>query len=374
MPSDVLLAIGSAAGLPCDEVLPVDPRHPSFHPGFQLLVTVEDGRVISADPRPGLMHRSAEKLFESRDLRQAMLLADRHDWLSPFTSEMVTALAIEEALGLLPPERATWIRLLMAEVERISATLPFLAVVAGPARRDLEETRAQIISVLESITGARMHPGFARIGGVAAWIVEEDRAALREVLDRIGTAHPTWTDAVTSAVNDLQGLAVLTRDTAIGFGLGGPVGRASGVDLDLRRSDPYLAYADLADLLDVPLRTEGDAAARFLVMLEQIPVSCRLALAALDRLDSLGEGPVDVPLPKVVRLPEGITYAAVEGPLGISGVLLVGAGDKYPWRMKIRSASFATMQAMSVGLVGTPTAQLADAVMSWPIVMGDVDR
>jgi NADH-quinone oxidoreductase subunit D len=189
VPSDVLLAIGSAAGLPCDEVLPVDPRHPSFHPGFQLLVTVDDGRVISADPQPGLMHRSAEKLFESRDLRQAMLLADRHDWLSPFTSEMVTALAIEEALGLLPPERATWIRLLMAEVERISATLPFLAVVAGAARRDLEETRARIISVLESITGARMHPGFARIGGVAAWIVEEDRAALPLLGLRVGRRH-----------------------------------------------------------------------------------------------------------------------------------------------------------------------------------------
>lgn len=374
VPTDVLLAIGSAAGLPCDEVLEIDPRHPSLHPGFQLHVTRDQGLVVSADPRPGLMHRSAEKLFESRDLRQAMLLADRHDWLSPFTSEMVAALAIEEALGLLPPERATWIRLLMAEVERISATLPFLAVVAGPARRDVEETRARIIQVLESITGARMHPGFARIGGVAAWIDDVDRAALREVLDGIGMAHASWTEAVTSTVSNLQGLAVLTRDAAIGFGLGGPVGRASGVDLDLRRSDPYLTYAEVADLIEVPLRTEGDAAARALVMLAQIPVSRRLALATLDRLDALGAGPVDVPLPKVVRLPEGITYRAVEGPLGISGVLLVGAGDKYPWRMKIRSASFATMQAMSVGLVGTPMDRLPDAVMSWPIVLGDVDR
>ena len=128
------------------------------------------------------------------------------------------------------------------------------------------------------------------------------------------------------------------------------------------------------EVLEVPVRAEGDARARYLVLADQLPVTARLALACLDRLDELGEGPVDTPLPKVVRLPEGTTYASVEGPLGISGILLVGAGDKYPWRMKIRSASFATMQAMTTALVGVPRTDLADAVMSLPVVMGDVDR
>jgi NADH-quinone oxidoreductase subunit D len=373
--TNLLLGIGTVAGLDCDAELVLDTHHPARHPGFLLQITVDaDDVVTSADPQVGFMHRSAEKLFESRDLRQAMLLADRHDWLSSFTSELVTALAIEEALGMLPPERATWTRMLLAEVERIQATIPFLSVAAGTARPSMEAMRARITSILESITGARMHPGFARIGGVGAAIADDDRAALRSALVDLESQVHEWQQAVDGETVDLEGIAVLTADQAVGFGLGGPVGRASGVDLDLRRDDPYLAYADLAEVVEVPVRAEGDARARYLVLADQLPVTARLALACLDRLDELGEGPVDTPLPKVVRLPEGTTYASVEGPLGISGILLVGAGDKYPWRMKIRSASFATMQAMTTALVGVPRTDLADAVMSLPVVTGDVDR
>jgi NADH-quinone oxidoreductase subunit D len=369
-----LLAIGTAAGLPCDDALAVDPRHPSSHPGFQLRVTVEDDVVAAADPQVGLMHRSAEKLFESRDLRQAMLLANRHDWLSPFHSELATALAAEEALGIMPPEGATWIRTLLAELERITATLPFLAIVAGPQRPGVEDARASLVAVMESMTGARMHPGFARIGGVASWIDDADRRDARRVIQEIAGGIDTWRTAIAEQTEDLRGVAVLARDASIAHGLGGPVGRASDVDLDLRRDDPYLAYGELVDLLGVPVRTGGDAHARYEVLMEQLPTSVALAGAVLDRLDALGAGPVDVPLPKVVRLPEGTTYTAVEGPLGITGILLVGAGDKYPWRMKVRSASFATMQALPVALAGTPMAHLADAVMSMPMVIGDVDR
>ncbi len=374
MRTDHLLAIGTAAGLPCDDVLTVDPRHPCTNPGFQLRITVDDDVVVAADPQVGLMHRSAEKLFESRDLRQAMLLANRHDWLSPFHSETVTALAAEDALGIVPPERATWIRTLLAELERITATLPFLAVVAGPARPSMDDARARLVTVMESMTGARMHPGFARVGGVAAWLDDADRRDAHEALREIGGEIARWQDAVAQHTQDLAGIAVLGRDDAVAYGLGGGVGRASGVDLDLRRDDPYLAYGDLRELIAVPVRTGGDARDRYAVLVEQLPVSIALAEAALDRLHALGEGPVDVPLPKVVRLPEGTTYAAVEGPLGISGVLLVGAGDKHPWRMKVRSASFATMQAMPAALVGTPMTRLADAVMSMPVILGDVDR
>lgn len=374
MRTEQLLAIGTAAGLPCDGVLEVDPRHPCTDPGFQLHVIADDGVVASAEPHVGLMHRSAEKLFESRDLRQAMLLANRHDWLSPFHSETVTALAIEEALGIVPPERATWIRTLLAEIERITATLPFLAVVAGSQRTAMDDARARLVAVLESMTGARMHPGFARVGGVAAWLDDADRHRAREVLQEIVRATDAWQAAVAEQTAHLVGLGVLTREEAVGHGLGGPVGRASTVDLDLRRDDPYLAYAELSELLDVPVRTGGDARDRYQVLLEQLPVSVALAEAALERLDALGEGAIDVPLPKVVRLPEGTTYAAVEGPLGISGVLLVGAGEKYPWRMKVRSASFATMQALPRVLAGSSTSDLADIVMSMPVVMGDVDR
>lgn len=374
MPDDVVLAVGTVAGLPCDGIVAIDPRHPSAHPGFQLHVTLDADRITRADPSIGFMHRSAEKLFESRDLRQTMLLANRHDWLSPFMSETVTALAAEDALGIAPPERATWTRMLLLEIERVAASLPFLAVVSGDQRAEMEQARERITRVLESITGARMHPGFARIGGVAAAIDDDDRHALTDLLASLTASAPAWSIAVDEQASRLSGLACISSEQAHHLGLTGPVGRASGLDLDLRRDDPYLAYGELRDHLHVPVRAEGDARARYLVLMDQIPVSLDLAQCALERLDDLGEGPIDVALPKVVRLPEGITYAAVEGPLGVAGVLLVGAGDKYPWRMKIRAASFATMQALGPALIGTHLDDVADAVMSLPMVMGDVDR
>ena len=374
MPTEQLLAVGTATLLPCDGIVDVDPRHPSAHPGFQLQVSVDDGLVTAADVRIGLMHRSAERLFESRDLRQAMLLADRHDWLSSFASEVSVALAAESALGILPPERATWTRMVLLEVERIGALLPFLAPVSGASRPTVEALRERVVSAMESVTGSRMHPAFTRIGGVAAPVAADDRALMRATLDAVESAIPVVADDVASQTAGLGGLAVLDATTAQECGLGGPVGRASGVDRDLRRDEPYLFYSELGDLLEVTVHAEGDARARHAALLDQLPVSVGLARAALDRLEEWGDGPVDVPLPKVVRLPEGMTYAAVEGPIGVAGCLLVGAGDKYPWRMKIRSASFATASAMGAALTGVPVTSLADAVMSFPMVMGDADR
>lgn len=374
MATDLLLGIGAAALLPCDAELVLAAGHPLAHPGVSLQVGVDDDVVTAADVQPGLMHRSAEKLFESRDLRQAMLLADRHDWLSAFSSEVGVALALEAALGIIPPERATWIRTLLVEVNRAYATLAFLAPVAGAERAVAEAMRERIVDVQEQVTGARVHPGFARIGGVAAPIAPEELASLRAVADELTDIWPRLAQGVERETADLAGVAVLSREQAIAWGASGPVARASGLDLDLRRDQPSLAYAALADRLVVPVRESGDVPARYGVLVDQLPATADLVRACLDELERLGPGPVDVPLPKVVRLPEGTWYAWLEGPLGISGCLVVGAGEKTPWRMKIRSASFATAQAMGVALVGTPYPRLADAVMSFPLVPGDIDR
>ena len=372
--SDLLLGIGAAALLPCDEALVLREHHPVTHPGFQLMVTLDEGVVRAADPRVGLMHRSAEKLFEARDYRQAMLLANRHDWLSAFTSELGVALTIEGALGITPPDRATWTRTLLAEANRISATLAFLAPVAGDSRRVAEDLRERFADAQEQLTGGRVHPGYARIGGVAHPMTDDSLHAYVTLSADTRAGLPRLAESIAEYAQAHVGIAVLSSPDAVAYAVSGSVARASGLDLDLRRDDPYLSYASLAGLLTVPVRTAGDVPARYEVLVGQLAVSAGLMDACVDQLRTLGAGPVDVPLPKVVRLPEGVSYAWMEGPLGISGTLIASTGGKSPWRMKIRSASFATMQAMGVALVGTPYEQLADAVMSFPLVIGDVDR
>ena len=368
------LGIGTVALLPCDGELVLAEHHPLLNPGFRLTITTDDGVITSADPTVGFMHRSAEKLFESRDWRQAMALADRHDWLSSFTSEVEVALAFEQALGIVPPERATWIRTLLVEMDRITATLAFLAPVAGALRAQAERVREQWVAIHEQATGARVHAGFARVGGVASSLADSVLDGIRVAVAELDRLEPALAAAVAAYAEPLAGVAVLTRDQAVDLGTSGPVARASGFDLDLRRDHPTLAYGDLTDVLDVITGADGDVPGRYDVLVRQLPVSGRLVDACLDRLASLGEGPVDVLLPKVVRIPEGTTYAWLEGPLGISGCLLVGSGEKTPWRLKIRSASFATMQALPHALAGVPADRLADAVMSFPMVLGDVDR
>jgi len=286
--TDLLLGVGVAAHLPGTTALPLAEHHPAANPGFQLHVAVDGGVVTSADPQVGLMHRSAEKLFESRDLRQALALADRHDWLSALSTEVGVALTFEKALGIIPPERATWIRTLLAEANRITATLAFLSPVAGAARASAQAVREQFVTVQEIVTGARVHPGFTRIGGVAAPLDEAGVDALRRALDDLDALMPALANAVTEYCVPYAGLAALTREQAIDLGTSGPVARASGLDLDLRRDDPYLAYGDLAGQLEVVGRTEGDVTARYQVLVDQLAM--RPAVVEVVDFDQLGTG------------------------------------------------------------------------------------
>lgn len=374
-PKSLLLGVGMAAYLECDAVLSLREFHPSAQAGFQLAITQEDGVVTSADMRIGFMHRGFEKLFESRDYRQLTMLANRYDWFSAFSSELAIALVLESASGIVPPERATWTRMLLAEANRVTTTLAFLAAVLDDRPQELAaKARERLITAQELATGGRVHPMFTRIGGVAAPVSEDALAAYAEEVTALEDSLTEIGDGTRAYASGLSGLAVLSHDDAIGFGTSGAVARASGLDLDLRRDDPYLAYSDITDLLAVPSRTSGDARARYEVLVEQLPSGLAIMRASIDRLRDLGPGAIDVPLPKTVRAPEGTTYGWIEGPLGISGALLVSLGDSMPCRLKLRSASFANAQAMQVALVGTPYDRLADAVMSFFLSVGDIDR
>ena len=208
------------------------------------------------------MHRGSEKLFESRDYRQIMMLANRHDWLSAFSSELVIALVLEQATGITPPERATWARTLLAEANRVMATLAFLAAVVDRCRGPSGHVRrARAAGARAGGRHRRTRPSrCSRASG--AWPRRSpSRPSTRTTTSFVSCRQlrRRSSDAVLAYAEELAGIAVLGSEDALGFGASGAVARASGLDLDLRRDDPYLAYAELHDLLTVPVRTGGDA-------------------------------------------------------------------------------------------------------------------
>jgi NADH-quinone oxidoreductase subunit D len=375
------VGVGGAAES-TDMVLNIGPQHPSTH-GVLRLRLVLDGEVVQhAEPVVGYMHRGAEKLFEARDYRQIVMLANRHDWLSAFSNELGVVLAVERMLGMEVPERAVWARTLLAELNRVLSHLMFLGSypleLGGitPVFHAFRE-REELQDVMEEVSGGRMHYMFNRVGGLkedlpAGWT---DRAAhavasvrsRMDVFDRLVLGNEIFRGRT-------RGVGVLSRDAVHAYGVSGPIARASGVDFDLRRDEPYLAYGELADVLEVVTADEGDCLARFECLLRQTHNALALADACLGRLARLPRGPVNLRLPKVVKAPEGHTYAWTENPLGLNGYYLVSKGEKTPYRLKLRSASFNNIQALTELLPGTQVADMVAILGSLFFVVGDIDK
>jgi len=389
--------------------------HPSGHGMLRLRLTLEGDRIVTADPVIGYVHRGAEKLFEARDYRQIIVLANRHDWLGAFASELGVVLAAERLAGIEVPPRGVWARTLLAELNRVLSHLAFLGSYppeadgaaeegaagegvgagetaearepAGAAQAGAGETvgaaqaagraRELLQSIMEEISGGRMHYMFNRVGGLkeelpAGWLGRVGAAAaeVRADLPRIG-AIVRGSERFRARTRDV---GVLTGEQVRQFGVSGPAARASGVDFDLRRDEPYLAYGELAGPLQVVTRGEGDCLARFECLLDQVAVSLELADACASRLASLPPGPLSARIPKVLKIPEGHTYAWTEGPLGLNGYYLVSRGGKTPWRLKVRSASFSNVQVLGELLPGHRVADLSPILGSMFFVVGDMDR
>lgn len=365
------VGIGLAPG---DITLDLGDFHPVSQGGFQLELELDGDVIHRATPRIGFMHRGAEKLFEVRDYRQIMMLANRHDWLAPFASELGVALALESAMGITPPARATWIRMLLAEITRMNAHLAFLVgTVDSTTSQSLRHLRERIAQIFEDVSGNRVHPMFARIGGVAADLTDSVASDIAQLATDVRGLAMTLTEQI----RDLQlgGLAVLSNADALGFGASGPVGHASGLRNDTRFTTPYLFYADLNLTMESEgEHTAGDTESRFLQLVYQLQLSAKIIDLSLPRWEETRGQDVDVVLPKVVRAPEGTSYSWSEGPTGINGWLLVSAGEKTPWRLKLRSASFNNLQAIGHALTGSNFTQLGTAIKSSFVVIGDVDR
>jgi NADH-quinone oxidoreductase subunit D len=376
---------GTASELPTtDMVLNIGPQHPATHGVLRLRLTLDGERIVHCEPIIGYMHRGAEKLFEVRDYRQIIVLANRHDWLSAFCNELGVVGAVERMMGLEVPVRAVWLRTLLAELNRVLNHLMFLGSyplelgAITPVFYAFRE-RETIQAVMEELSGGRMHYMFNRVGGLKedlpyGWLPRA-AAASAAVRRRL----PDIEDLVLG--NEIfrartVGVGRLSPELIASYGVSGPIARASGVDADLRRDEPYLAYDELArdGVLRVVTRTEGDCFARFSVLLEQVKVSLDLVDACIDRLLSMPAGPVNVRLPKILKVPEGQTYCWTENPLGINGYYLVSRGDKTPWRLKLRSASFNNISVLPEMLPDTIVADMIAILGSMFFVVGDIDK
>ena len=351
--------------------------HPSHAGLIELRLWTRSGVITSAQVVVGAMHRGVEKLFEVRDYTQILMLADRHDWHAPFFGELAVALTAEQLMGLTVPERAVWLRTLLAEHTRILSHCGFLTWVVRHAATDpgLERAREALRQQTADLTGNRIHPMVNRIGGLAAdadadWLEAEAR-----VMGEVRTAAQVLLRLVGSdrMAELTQGVAPLQVATIAQYGISGPAARASGVHLDLRCQQPYLAYPELAGLIDPPDSVVGDAQSRLSLLVEEMIISSRLVDACLERLAKIG-GPVAVKLGKIIRLPEGEGYGTVEAPLGIAGVYLNSRGEKTPWRLKLRTPSFNNIASLESLLIGVDVGSLEVTLASVGYVVGDVDK
>jgi NADH-quinone oxidoreductase subunit D len=382
---ELTVGVGAGGLATADMVLNIGPQHPATHGVLRLRILVDGEQIVKADPIVGYMHRGAEKLFEVRDYRQIIVLANRHDWLSAFTNELGVVLAAEQMLGMEVPERAVWARTLLSELNRMLSALMFLGSyplelgAITPMFYSFRE-REELQAVMEEISGGRIHYMFNRVGGLKEDLPAGWPSRVRHALAAVRARMPELESLLVGneiLVARTRGVGVLPRELGAEYGTSGPIGRASGLDIDIRRDEPYLGYGELfapGGPGRVVTRDAGDCLARLEVLTEQVHVSLDLAEACLDRLASLPPGPINVRLPKVLRVPEGHIYRWTENPLGINGYYLVSRGDKVPWRLKLRSASFNNVQVLSRMLPGCMVADMVAILGSMFFVVGDVDK
>ncbi len=378
------------------------PQHPAAH-GVLRLVLEMDGEVIErADPHIGLLHRGTEKLIEYKTYLQAVPYFDRLDYVAPMNQEHAFALAVEKLLGITPPKRAQYIRVLYSEIGRILnhlLNITTFAIDVGamtPLLWAFEE-RETLMEFYERVSGARLHAAYFRPGGVH----QDLPAGLIEDMYK-------FIDHFPKIIDDIEGLlthnrifkqrtvdiGVITAREALDWGLSGPMLRGSNTPWDLRKSQPYDVYADM--VFDIPTGKTGDCYARYLVRIEEMRQSLRIMKQCLDKMPG---GPVKVNDHKIApptrgdmkrsmealihhfklytegyHVPAGETYSVVEAPKGEFGVYLISDGTNKPYRCKIRAPGFAFLQALDFMSRGHMLADVVAIIGSMDIVFGEIDR
>jgi NADH-quinone oxidoreductase subunit D len=383
-------------------IINMGPQHPSTHGVLRLMLELEGETVLRTKPIVGYLHTGMEKTGEDLTYLQGPTNVTRMDYAAPLFNELVFSLATEALLGVEVPPRATWIRMLMCELNRISSHFLFLAtngmdlgavsmILYGWRERDL------VLQFFEKTSGLRMNHNYIRPGGVAADLPDGWRDDLLNILsvlperlaeyDNLMTGQPIWQGRT-------QGVGVITPEEALALGATGPILRSTGTPWDLRKDMPYLAYDQVE--FDVVVGNYGDVFDRYAIRLNEIRESMRIVGQILDRMPA-GDYRVQdkkvTPPPRAridesmealihhfkiftegFRVPEGEVYAAVESPRGELGCYLVSDGSAKPYRMHIRGPSFVNLQTLPHMLRDGLIADAVAIISSVDPIMGEVDR
>ncbi len=383
-------------------ILNLGPSHPSTHGVLRVMVELDGETVLRSKPVVGYLHTGMEKTGEELMYHQGSTNVTRMDYLSPFFNELTYSLSVEKLLGVEIPPRATWIRMLMCELNRISSHFLWLATNGSDIGainmlvygwRD----REMVLAFFEKVTGLRMNHNYIRPGGVAADLPDGWRDDLVALCDAIPRRMDEYDNLLTGQPilqKRLQGVGPIDADTAISLGLTGPLLRSTGVAWDLRRDDPYLAYDDVD--FDVIVGTNGDCWDRYAIRFNEIRESVRIVEQIIDMMP---EGDFRVQDKKVTppprnridesmealihhfklytegfRVPAGDAYVPVESPRGESGCYIVSDGTSRPYRLHMRAASFANLQGLPHLARGSLIADTIAIVSTIDPILGDVDR
>jgi NADH-quinone oxidoreductase subunit D len=383
-------------------VLNMGPQHPSTHGVLRLLLEIDGETIVRIMPDIGYLHTGIEKTCEAKFYQQVVPMTDRIDYLCPMTNNLTYCLAVEKLLGLEIPPRAQWLRVMLNELTRINSHLVWLGTHAmdiGAMTVFLYcfRERENILRLFEAVSGQRMMTSYFRIGGVAV----EPPLDFFDRVKKFNDAFPEHIDEYEGLltknpifVNRLKDVAYISKEDALALCATGPTLRASGIDVDLRRDAPYSGYENFK--FNVPTSTAGDVYARYLVRVQELRESQKIVAQALE---GIPEGPVKADAPKVVlpdrekmktqmealiyhfkivtegfTVPEGEVYQAVESPRGEMGYYVVSDGTAKPYRVHMRSPSFANLQTLPTMCEGRLIADVVAAIGSIDIVLGDVDR
>jgi NADH-quinone oxidoreductase subunit D len=383
-------------------VLNMGPQHPSTHGVLRLLLEIDGETIVRVMPDIGYLHTGIEKTTEAKFYQQVVPLTDRIDYLCPMTNNLAYCLAVEKLLGLEIPPRAQWMRVLLNELTRLNSHLVWLGTHAldiGAMTVFLYcfREREDLLRIFEMVSGQRMMTSYFRIGGLALDAPLGFFEKVKDFLDRFPanvdeyegllTNNPIW-------INRLKGVAHLSKEDAIALGATGPTARASGIDWDLRRDMPYSSYEKFQ--FNVPVSNGCDVWARYVVRVQELRESHKIAMQALE---GMPEGPIKADAPKVIlpdrekmktqmealiyhfkivtegfTVPAGEVYHAVESPRGEMGYYVVSDGTAKPYRVHMRSPSFANLQLLKTMTEGRLIADVVAAIGSIDIVLGDCDR